>query len=322
MTATDATLSDLGRPTASGWTAELHEILTGFFQDLEPSATFEEDRWTRPGGGGGWTRVLADGEVFEKAGVNRAEVWGPLDPRLARQLLLDPDEIGTLEFYATGVSIVAHPRNPHVPIVHENVRYFQLSDGSGAVRDHWLGGGLDLTPTYPHPEDARHFHRSVRSVCDRHHPGLYPKYKAVCDGYFVNTHRDGEARGVGGIFFDHLRPEDASGFDAFTFVRDVGRSIMKAYGPMVRARRDTPYADRERALQLWRRGRYVEFNLVHDRGTKFGLESSARIESVLMSLPPLAAWRYDPHFEEGSIEARLMEMLRPRDWTAQADGAD
>jgi coproporphyrinogen III oxidase len=211
---------------------------------------------------------------------------------------------------------VAHPWNPKVPTVHLNVRSFEITGADGTRLDAWLGGGTDLTPTYPHAEDAIHFHRALKTIADRHHPSFYPRFKTWCDNYFVNFHRDEERRGVGGIFFDHLREGD-SGLDRprlFAFLTDVGRALPAAYGPIVRRRRDEPYGERERRFQLARRGRYVEFNLVHDRGTLFGLQTNARIESVLMSLPPLAAWEYAPAYEPGSFEAELLAMLEPRDW--------
>ncbi|HSF03042.1 MAG TPA: oxygen-dependent coproporphyrinogen oxidase, partial [Solirubrobacterales bacterium] len=219
-------------------------------------------------------------------------------------------------FFVAGLSIVAHPRNPKVPTVHLNVRSFEISRADGVPVDAWLGGGTDLTPTYPHAEDAIHFHRTLKAIADRHHASFYPRFKTWCDNYFVNLHRGEERRGVGGIFFDHLREGD-SGLDRaqlFAFLADIGRALPAAYGPIVRRRWDEPYGERERRFQLARRGRYVEFNLVHDRGTLFGLQTNARIESVLMSLPPLAAWEYAPAYEPGSFEAELLEMLEPRDW--------
>jgi coproporphyrinogen III oxidase len=203
-----------------------------------------------------------------------------------------------------------------VPTVHLNVRYFEITGPDGSVLDAWFGGGTDLTPTYPFPDDAIHFHRSLRDVCARHHPSFYPRFKEWCDHYFVNTHRGDERRGIGGIFFDNLRPDD-SGLEFETlraFVSDVGRALPAAYRPIVERRRALPYGDRERRFQLLRRGRYAEFNLVHDRGTVFGLQTNARIESVLMSLPPLASWEYAPRFAPGSFEAELTAMLEPRDW--------
>jgi coproporphyrinogen III oxidase len=205
-----------------------------------------------------------------------------------------------------------------VPTVHLNVRYFDLSDAAGQTVDLWLGGGTDLTPTFPFPEDAIHFHRALKAVCDRHDSAFYPRFKSWCDHYFVNTHRNDDRRGIGGIFFDNLRDgESGLGLERLVpFVLDVGAALPAAYEPIVRRRRDEAYGERERRFQLARRGRYVECNLVHDRGTVFGLQTGARIESVLMSLPPLAAWDYAPEYAPGSFEAELLEMLEPRDWAA------
>jgi coproporphyrinogen III oxidase len=294
----------------------LHDDTTAFFTRLDGGGTFREDRWDRPGGGGGVARVLAEGATFEKAGINRSAVSGVLAPGAALRLgARVPGGDETL-FFATGMSLVVHPRSPMVPTVHLNVRYFDLSDPSGAPLDAWLGGGTDLTPTYPFPEDATHFHRALKAVCDRHDPAFYSRFKSWCDHYFVNTHRGDERRGIGGIFFDNLREGDAGRplEQLISFVLDVGGSLPAAYEPIVERRRALPYGDRERRFQLARRGRYVEFNLVHDRGTVFGLQTHARIESVLMSLPPLAAWEYAPVYEPGSFEAELMGMLEPRDW--------
>jgi coproporphyrinogen III oxidase len=246
-------------------------------------------------------------------------VSGVLPPGAAQRL---GARLGSGEetlFFATGMSLVVHPRSPMVPTVHLNVRWFDLTDRDGAPLDAWLGGGTDLTPTYPFPEDAVHFHRALKAVCDRHEPAFYPRFKSWCDHYFVNTHRDDERRGIGGIFFDNLRDGDAGlPLDRLvSFVLDVGGSLPTAYEPLVERRRGLPYGERERRLQLARRGRYVEFNLVHDRGTLFGLQTNARIESVLMSLPPLAAWDYAPVYEPGSFEAQLMAMLEPRDWAGE-----
>jgi coproporphyrinogen III oxidase len=257
--------------------------------------------------------------VFEKCGVNRSVVEGVMPAQMAQRLGARFAG-GEAVFFVAGLSIVAHPRSPKVPTVHLNVRSFEIMGPDGTRLDAWLGGGTDLTPTYPHPEDAVHFHRTLKAVADRHHPGFYPRFKTWCDNYFVNLHRGEERRGVGGIFFDHLREGD-SGLDRrrlFDFLMDVGRALPAAYGPIVQRRRDEPYGARERRFQLARRGRYVEFNLVHDRGTLFGLQTGARIESVLMSLPPLAAWEYAPTYEPGSFEAELLAMLEPRDWVNAA----
>jgi coproporphyrinogen III oxidase len=209
-----------------------------------------------------------------------------------------------------------------IPTVHLNVRYFEITGGAGEPLDAWFGGGTDLTPTYPYPDDARHFHHALHATCARHHPAFYARFKTWCDHYFVNIHRGDEARGVGGVFFDHLRPgEGGLDFEALlAFWLDLSRSLPAAYGPIADRRRGESWGDRERRLQLLRRGRYVEFNLVHDRGTLFGLQTNARMESVLMSLPPLAAWEYAPAWAPGSIEAQLMAMLEPRDWLA-AEGS-
>jgi coproporphyrinogen III oxidase len=294
----------------------LHDEATALFTRLDRGGAFREDRWDRPGGGGGVARVLTDGVTFEKAGINRSVVSGLLPAAVAQRLGARVTAVEEARFFATGVSIVVHPRSPMVPTVHLNVRYFELTDDAGLVLDAWLGGGTDLTPTYPFPEDARHFHRALKAICDRHHPTFYPRFKSWCDHYFVNTHRGDERRGVGGIFFDNLR-DGESGLDferLVAFVLDVGGAMPSAYEPILERRRDVPFGERERRLQLARRGRYVEFNLVYDRGTTFGLQTSARIESVLMSLPPLAAWEYAPVYEPGSFEAELMAMLEPREW--------
>ena len=307
----DVTASRQARTAA--WIVRLHDDLTEFFERLDAGGSFREDDWERPGGGGGTARVLTEGETFEKAGINRSVVSGEFTPELAGRL---QTEVGNASrFFATGVSLVVHPRSPLVPTVHLNVRYFELTDGDGAVQDAWIGGGTDLTPTYPFPEDAAHFHRALRDHCDRHDPSFYPRFKTWCDAYFVNAHRRGEARGVGGIFFDHLRPGPDRHFDGLlAFADDIARVLPVAYEPLVERRRGLPWGDRERRLQLLRRGRYAEFNLLHDRGTIFGLRTEARIESVLMSLPPLAAWEYDPVIQPGSLEWELQEMLKPRDW--------
>jgi coproporphyrinogen III oxidase len=291
----------------------LHDAATNFFSGLERDGQFREDRWEREGGGGGISRMLSDGLTFEKAGINRSTVGGSLSPELARRIGAQGQ---AATFFATGLSLVVHPRSPMVPTVHLNVRYFETGDSAGEPLDAWFGGGTDLTPTYPYPEDAVHFHRALKDACDRHHPAFYSRFKLWCDHYFVNTHRGDERRGVGGIFFDNLRTGEAGlGLpELLAFVTDVGGVLPQAYGPVAERRRDVPYGERERKFQLARRGRYAEFNLVHDRGTLFGLQTGARIESVLMSLPPLAAWEYAPVYPPGSFEARLLEMLQPRDW--------
>jgi coproporphyrinogen III oxidase len=260
--------------------------------------------------------VLSQGTTFEKAGVNRSTVNGVLPQDVALRLGARVSGPEPTAFFATGLSLVVHPQSPMIPTVHLNVRYFEITGPSGEVRDSWFGGGTDLTPTYPYPDDAVHFHRTLKQICERHHPTFYSRFKIWCDNYFVNSHRGEERRGVGGVFFDNLRPGE-SGLDQerlALFVEGVGRSLTAAYGPIVDRRRGQEYGERERRFQLARRARYAEFNLVHDRGTLFGLQTNARVESVLMSLPPLAAWEYDPQYDPGSFEAELVAMLEPREW--------
>lgn len=264
------------------------------------TARFREDTWQRPGGGGGRSRVLSGGTVFERAGVNYSDVFGELPEDVAKTM---PGE--GLAFRASGVSIVFHPRNPMVPIVHANYRIFERGE------TFWIGGGADLTPIYLFEEDARHFHRTLKEACDRHDPSYYPRFKKWCDEYFFIKHR-GECRGVGGIFFDYLTG-DRKAMEAFA--TDAWRAFLPAYLPIVERRRDLPFSDEERQFQLLRRGRYVEFNLVYDRGTVFGLKTGGRIESILMSLPPLAGWEYAWEPKPGSREEKLFEVLRaPREW--------
>ncbi|MEP6781677.1 MAG: oxygen-dependent coproporphyrinogen oxidase [Gemmatimonadaceae bacterium] len=311
------------RDRAAAWIKILHERTTTLFSQLDRGGTFSEDRWLRSGGGGGVTRILAEGKTFEKVGVNRSLVDGVLPAAVASRLGGRVDAGEESKFFATGLSVVAHPRSPHIPTVHLNVRYFELTDDAGELRDAWFGGGTDLTPTYPSPDDARAFHRSLRVTCDAHHASLYPRFKSWCDDYFRNTHRGGEARGVGGIFFDHLRPdEDSSALDddaLFAFVGEVGSSLQTAYAPIVEQRRDHTTTAAERSLQLTRRARYAEFNLLHDRGTLFGLQTGARVESVLMSLPPMAQWTYAAEGSTDPLSAALTAMLVPRDWASEDD---
>ena len=273
-------------------------------------ARFEEDAWQREQGGGGRTRVLAGGAVFEQAGVNFSHVFGSEMPASATA---HRPELAGRRFQAMGVSLVIHPRNPYVPTSHANVRFF-IAERDGAEPVWWFGGGFDLTPFYPFDEDVKHWHRVARDACRPFGDEVYPRFKAWCDEYFYLKHR-GETRGVGGLFFDDLNED---GFDrSFDFMRSVGDHYLEAYRPIVSRRKHMPYGERERDFQLYRRGRYVEFNLVYDRGTLFGLQSGGRTESILMSLPPLVKWRYNWRPEPGSDEARLYDdYLRPRDWLA------
>ncbi|HTK74551.1 MAG TPA: oxygen-dependent coproporphyrinogen oxidase [Gemmataceae bacterium] len=293
----------------------MRERSAAYFRDLQDRICsglealdgdrFREDAWDRPGGGGGRTRVLADGGVFEKAGVNFSEVFGEFSEEFAAQI---PGE--GRQFTATGISLVLHPRNPFVPTVHANFRF--LSKGSRQ----WFGGGADLTPYYPFREDVIHFHRCWKNVCARHEPLVnYRQMKEACDRYFYLPHRD-ETRGVGGIFFDYLEGDLEA---IFAFVRAAGDSFLDAYDPIVRCRKDLPFTDRQRQFQQYRRGRYVEFNLLYDRGTTFGLKTGGRTESILMSLPPIARWQYDFRTEPGSPEAELTEeYLKPHDWAEES----
>jgi len=277
---------------------------------------FVADRWQRNEGGGGCSRVLRDGLVFEQAGVNFSHVRGEKLPSAASRLR---PELAGRSFHALGVSLVIHPRNPYVPTAHCNVRYFQTAGTHGGAHEQeaqawWFGGGFDLTPYYGFDDDAIHWHRSAAAACADQVADTYARLKRRCDEYFFLPHRR-EARGIGGLFFDDLQE---GGFEqCFAFTRSVGDHFLPAYRPLVARRKDLEYGDREREFQLYRRGRYVEFNLLVDRGTLFGLQSGGRTESILMSLPPLVAWRYDWQPEPGSPEARLYERyLRPRDWLA------
>lgn len=269
-----------------------------------------QDTWTRPEGGGGVSRVLQDGNVFEKAGVNISTVMGTLSREAAQALKLGGTgtHSGPLAFYASGVSVVIHPHNPFAPTVHANYRYFDLNDGE----IWWFGGGSDLTPAYLIESDARHFHHTLKNACDRHDPAFYPRFKKICDDYFYLPHRD-ERRGVGGIFFDHLNERDTDFYLAF--LADCAGAFVPAYFPLIEQRKDTPFSIEHKAWQQLRRGRYVEFNLVYDRGTTFGLKTGGRVESILMSLPRTAAWEYEHQPRAGSSEAATIEVLRhPREW--------
>lgn len=272
---------------------------------------FREDTWERPGGGGGRSRVIQEGSVFEKAGVNVSIVEGELS-REAAQQMGGGAHIEDLSFWATGVSLVLHPHNPMAPTVHANYRYFERGDGS-EPGSWWFGGGCDLTPSYLFEEDAEHFHRVHKEACDKHHDDFYPRFKKWCDEYFHIEHRE-EARGVGGIFFDNLH-EPGTTEELFGFVSDCAHSFLPAYLPILERRKDMEFTEAQKEWQQIRRGRYVEFNLVYDRGTKFGLRTKGRIESILMSLPLTSRWEYDHHPEEGSEEAELLAVLQdPRDW--------
>jgi len=280
---------------------------------------FQEDAWTRPGGGGGISRVLQDGDVFEKAGVNVSVVYGQMPPEAYRAATGEQgDGKEMIPFFAAGISSVMHPHNPMAPTVHFNYRYFETDAPEGAEgspRAWWFGGGTDLTPSYIFDDDAKHFHGTLKKVCDAHDEAFYPRFKEWADEYFIIKHRMNERRGIGGVFFDDMndRPQE----DLLKFATDMAGAVVPAYVPLVAKHKDDAFTEQEREWQQMRRGRYVEFNLVYDRGTTFGLRTGGRIESILMSLPLTARWQYDMQPAEGSPEANAIDAFRnPRTWVA------
>ncbi len=289
---------------------QLQDTITSKLEELDGTAKFQQDLWEREEGGGGRTRVIENGSVFEKGGVNISKVHGPLPKSMQNYFGVED-----VDFFACGLSLVIHPKSPMVPTVHANWRYFEMYDKNGNIVDQWFGGGQDLTPYYLFDEDAAHFHAVCKKACNAHNPEFYPNYKKKCDEYFWNAHRN-EARGVGGLFFDYCKAtEQTSMVDWYNFVTEVGDSFLEAYAPIVEKRKDLPYSKDQRDWQEIRRGRYVEFNLVHDKGTLFGLKTNGRIESILMSLPPHVQWRYDHHPEKGSEEEKLIAVLQnPKNW--------
>jgi len=288
----------------------LQDSICSGLEAEDGSARFKEDLWDREAGGGGRTRVMEQGAVFEQAGVNFSHVFGN---RLPPSATAARPELEGRDFQAMGLSLVIHPRNPYIPTSHANVRFFIANKPGGEDPIWWFGGGYDLTPYYPNMEDITLWHQTAKDTCDPFGEDVYPRYKKWCDEYFYLKHRN-ETRGVGGLFFDDL---NEGGFDrCFDFMQAIGNSYLKAYRPIVERRKHTPFGERERAFQLYRRGRYVEFNLVYDRGTLFGLQSGGRTESILMSLPPVVSWRYNYRPEAGSAEAELYNYLEPRDWLA------
>ena len=289
---------------------DLQDTICAALEQADGKATFVEDTWERPEGGGGKTRVISDGNVFEKGGVNTSTVYGRL-PAAMQQSFGVPES----NFFACGLSLVLHPVNPFVPTVHANWRYFELYDKDGKKKDCWYGGGADLTPYYLFEEDARHFHQTLKNAMDPFGADKYPKYKHQCDLYFTNKHRDNEMRGIGGVFYDYLRPEiEQDEQQLYAFQQANGNAILDAYLPVVNKRKDLPYGRQEVEWQEIRRGRYVEFNLIHDRGTIFGLKTNGRTESILMSMPPRARWVYDHHPAAGSREAEMMKYYKPMEW--------
>lgn len=289
---------------------QLQDQITTRLTEVDGEATFQEDLWERPGGGGGRTRVIENGRVFEKGGVNISAVHGELPVTMQKYF-----NVGDVDFYACGLSLVIHPKSPMVPTVHANWRYFEMYDKQGNTVRSWFGGGQDLTPYYLFEEDAIHFHQICKTACDQHDIAFYPLYKKQCDEYFWNAHRN-EARGIGGLFFDRLEETaEKTAQQWYDFVTTVGNSFLEAYVPIVEKRKTIAYTEDQRTWQEIRRGRYVEFNLVHDKGTLFGLKTNGRIESILMSLPPHVQWVYDHQPEEGSEEAKLLDVLaNPIEW--------
>lgn len=287
---------------------DLQDRICAALADTDGAATFKEDTWEREEGGGGRSRVLVEGGLFEKGGVNFSHVMGG---RLPASATAHRPELAGRSFEAMGVSLVMHPRSPYVPTSHANVRFF-IAEKDGEAPVWWFGGGYDLTPYYGFDEDCRHWHQVAAAACQPFGAQVYPQYKRWCDEYFFLKHRN-EARGVGGLFFDDLNEPDFT--ESFAFMRAVGDSYCDAYIPIVERRKDMAYGERERQFQLYRRGRYVEFNLVYDRGTLFGLQTGGRTESILMSLPPLVRWEYDWHPEPGTPEHSLYtDYLQPREW--------
>lgn len=281
-------------------------------EEIDQQAVFVNDEWARPEGGGGLSAVISAGRVFEKAGVNTSSVFGRLPDAMQQAF-----GVAESMFFACGLSLVIHPLNPYVPTVHANWRYFELYDERENKIDSWFGGGSDLTPYYVFNEDGEHFHNTLKQAMDPFGKDCYPKYKKQCDEYFVNKHRDNEARGIGGVFYDYLRPaNDEEAEMLLAFQKSNGNAFLLSYLPIVEKRKNNSYGDKEIKWQEIRRGRYVEFNLIHDRGTLFGLKTNGRTESILMSLPPRARWEYNYHPEPGSPEANTVEMLKPRDWTS------
>ncbi|MEM6821998.1 MAG: oxygen-dependent coproporphyrinogen oxidase [Verrucomicrobiota bacterium] len=304
-------MSDSQAKQVIAYLQELQDQLCSNLEALDGCGSFQEDTWERPDGGGGRTRIFSNGSLFEKAGINFSEVQGAhLPPSASAQR----PELAGAPFKAMGVSVVFHPDNPYVPTTHMNVRYFQAAPKGGELV-WWFGGGFDLTPYYPFLEDAQSWHRAAKSACDPFGIDLYPRFKAWCDEYFFLKHR-GETRGIGGLFFDDY---NKLGFEqSFSFTREVGNAFFPAYREIITRRKDLPFGNREKEFQLIRRGRYVEFNLVYDRGTLFGLQSGGRTESILMSLPSLVRWEYDWKPQPDSAESDLYEnFLRPRDWLSE-----
>ena len=296
----------------SNYIHNLQDEICTAFEEVDGKAVFREDNWEREGGGGGRTRVMEKGDVVEKGGVNISTVHGELPDPIKKHFKVEHGW-----FWAGGLSLVIHPKNPMAPTVHANFRFFELYDDKEMTQhvDAWFGGGADLTPYYLWEEDAKQFHQVLKNACDKHGEDLYPLFKKQCDDYFYNSHRE-EARGIGGLFFDYLRGDDDRSIDDWhAFTEDAGSAFLDAYLPILKKRKDEPYNRAQKYWQEIRRGRYVEFNLIHDRGTLFGLKTKGRIESIFMSLPPQVRWDYDFTPKAGSKEEELLEVLKnPREW--------
>ena len=288
----------------------LQETITKALEKEDGGASFKEDIWERKEGGGGRSRIIENGATIEKGGVNISAVHGPLPDSMQAYF-----NVGEVDFFACGLSLVIHPKNPMAPTVHANCRYFEMYDTNKNCVDQWFGGGLDLTPYYLFNEDSRHFHEQRKKACDLHHPDFYNTFKEKCDTYFYNKHRE-EARGVGGLFFDYLKANETFTIkDRYDFTTTIGDSFIEAYIPILNKRKNLDFTPENRTWQEIRRGRYVEFNLVHDKGTLFGLKTNGRMESILMSLPPTVQWRYDYHPKQGSKEEELLNILKnPKSW--------
>ena len=301
------------------WIKFIHQLQDDICVALENSdgsAKFIEDAWERLEGGGGKTRVISNGNVIEKGGVNTSIVFGDVTDLMRTQLKINGDK-----WFAAGLSLVIHPNNPFVPTVHCNYRMFELYNNAGEVIDRWFGGGTDLTPYYLFEEDAKHFHQTYKNVCDQFDASFYTDFKKVCDDYFVNTHRNNERRGIGGIFYDYKKPSESKDINFwFAFAKTCGYAFMDAYIPIVERRKNLPYTTENKHWQEIRRGRYTEFNLVHDKGTIFGLKTNGRIESILMSLPPTVRFEYNYQPVKGSEEDKLFQAcLHPVDWVNLPD---
>jgi coproporphyrinogen III oxidase len=295
------------RDEITGWLMQLQDTICATLEQADGTAKFTEDKWTREEGGGGRSRIIADGAVLEKGGVGFSAVHGTTPAFLTKEIehSMTSGVKSDSTFFATGVSIVIHPQSPMVPIIHMNIRYFETSDGTK-----WLGGGIDLTPHYVNKEDARFFHQALKKVCDNHDPSYYPKFKKWADDYFYIPHRK-ETRGIGGIFFDRITSSDTAEFQKqLAFWKEVGETFAPTYTELIRRNKDKTFTEKEKNWQLLRRGRYVEFNLVYDKGTKFGLETNGRVESILMSLPKYVSWQYNFVPEEGSEEAKTLSLLK------------